>query len=178
MPSLLLVPFLATLFARVTWSFIRMFGLFVRTVETPVLSSVFAGLTLLSWVASFSTPLTQLKNQYFFRPSFTAYEQVFRHVAQRSPLAAEQILNNQTGLSPAQHHTLSFDANEGSALQDEVIVWENALKLQPTDRDVLLNLYELYTRTNQPLKAQQALTKAKEIDPNYDYGQTTKSLGF
>jgi tetratricopeptide (TPR) repeat protein len=51
-------------------------------------------------------------------------------------------------------------------VQKEIVYWENISQKQPTSRDVLWNLSELYRYAGDTEKAQEYLQKAKEVDPN------------
>lgn len=51
-------------------------------------------------------------------------------------------------------------------LQEQIEYWERLRSLQPTHRDILLNLSLLYQAKGDQAKANEYLLQAKELDPN------------
>lgn len=51
-------------------------------------------------------------------------------------------------------------------LDQEIAAWEELRELQPTHRDILVNLARLYEANGSLLKAQDYAFKAHEVDPN------------
>jgi|GEM_PF-2322358 len=64
---------------------------------------------------------------------------------------------------------LQRESRQKSQLQQQILFWEEALRKQPTSRDVLLNLFSLYQADGRDEQAVKMLNQAKEIDPNYNF---------
>lgn len=71
-----------------------------------------------------------------------------------------------TTVVPKNSDLYSIKNLKTSDLENEVVFWENILKIQPQSRDVLLNLSRLYSALNLDGKALEYKAKAVNIDPN------------
>jgi len=59
--------------------------------------------------------------------------------------------------------------HESPQLAQQIQFWENQRTLQPTDRDILINLSRLYTAQGNTTLADQYLHQAHEVDPNFSF---------
>ena len=168
--QLLLFPFLAFLFLKILLSISRMAWLFLLDSQTLFLFSFAACVIFLSLISSFDNSLAKTKAAFLQTHDPSEYKHLIANISHISHNSAEEI---------AQHDWKQLRMNEKkellSSLQTErsleaqISYWESILKLQTTDRDVLINLAALYARNNQPNKAKASLEFAKQIDPNYSY---------
>ncbi len=162
--------FLAILAFSITTSFVRMWIDFLGKL-IPLFAAlvfiVFMGFNFYHFglTSLYATKLEYLKHQTF--ENYTAY---IEQLAQKDFSSSQKTVKAQgESLSDQQHAALSVALENKSPITREIEFWEAVAKLQPTHRDVLLNLAELYQADKNLLRANEYFNRAKEVDPNYDF---------
>ena len=160
--QLLIFPFLAFLFLKILFSLCRMVWIFLLDIQALLLFSCANLVVLVSLLSSFDNSLTKEKTLFLQTNEPSGYKHLISSISQISHSSAEEIVKNDW-------KELPFSLQTERSLQAQIFYWESILKLQTTDRDVLVNLATLYARNNQPSKAKASLELAKQLDPNYSY---------
>lgn len=170
MQKIFLPFFLLSLFLHLAWSGFEMGVLFLGLYSAALIAGGAATITGFFFLHSLSSPLLTFQKAYLQNPSFTHYQDLLIAFAKNNrPVAEEMVLGGEKGLNDQQKNQLRLALKENSKVKKEIQYWESVLPLQPTDRDILFNLSQLYTWDEQPKKAEKTLEMAKNIDPNYPY---------
>ncbi len=166
----LLPFFLFWLSLQVAESFGRMFLFFLTTIKTFLISCVFACAVFFFFYRSFSTPLSRAQSQYLQDNTFESYKQLLVVFAKQHSSTARSLVEEQgMFFSPEGRRDLSNAVKQNDKIKQEIQYWGEKLTLQPTARDVLINLSRLYHWQGDEMRSAQYVEKAQKIDPNHSY---------
>lgn len=117
-----------------------------------------------------SSNLSTRANQYLVEPSFSNYVLFLQQLnKQDAPLSDQALLQQKPFLSPTQLGVIHQAFLSNTNLDQEIEFWENALKQQPTSRDILYNLALLYRAKGDIAKANDEINQARQLDPNHHF---------
>ena len=153
--------------AQVAWSLTRMLGEYLLGLRSLWLSLMWLGFLGFFLLNNTANPLFQAKTNYLTHAEFPEYQELLRVVAQKNEAFAKTVV--QQGAhhwSSSQQEALLAAVEQNSVLKKEVQYWENILQLQPTSREVLLNMSQLYAWQDQKEKASVFQKQAHALDPN------------
>jgi tetratricopeptide (TPR) repeat protein len=162
--------FLGWLAFSIATSFSRMWLDFLGKLIPLFVAIIFITFMLGSFHRFGQTEVYAQKLHYLKQQTFENYAAYMEKLAQKDFDTTKKTVQAQAdSLTPQQHAVLSNTLENKSPLAREIEYWEAVAQLQPTHRDVLLNLAELYQADKNLLRANEYFDKAKAIDPNYNF---------